>query len=113
MHNNLRMYWGKRIIAMKFGPEAAWATACYLNDRLSLGGRDPSTYGNIVAMFAGAPADRDQSIYGRVATRSDGFSRHQAGGDAWLAAAASRPMSAVSVPAEVPFDRYSSCEAAF
>lgn len=36
MHNNLRMYWAKRIIAMTPDPETTWATACYLNDRLSL-----------------------------------------------------------------------------
>ena len=63
MHNNLRMYWGKRIIAMTPSPEAAWATACYLNDRLSLDGRDPSTYGNIAAMFAGAPAERERKLH--------------------------------------------------
>jgi deoxyribodipyrimidine photo-lyase len=98
---------------MTSSPEAAPAMVYYLNDRLSLDGCDPSTYGNIAAMFARASAERNKSVCGRVATRSDGFSRHQAGGDAWPAAAASRPMSAVSVPAEVPFDHYSSCEAAF
>ena len=75
MHNNLRMYWGKRIIAMTPSPEAAWATACYLNDRLSLDGRDPSTWGNIAAIFAGKPSDSEQPIYGHVATRGDGSTR--------------------------------------
>lgn len=106
MHNNLRMYWAKRIIAMTPSPEAAWATACYLNDRLSLDGRDPSTYGNIAAMFAGARADRDRPVYGRVANRSDGSTRRREGGAEWLAAAASRPVPPVSVPAEVPVDPY-------
>ncbi|MES3100568.1 deoxyribodipyrimidine photo-lyase [Sphingomonas faeni] len=106
MHNNLRMYWCKRIIAMTPSPEAAWTTACYLNDRLSLDGRDPSTYGNIAAMFAGSPADRERPIYGRVATRSDGSTRHRDGGDAWLAGAASRPVPMVSVPTVAPVDPY-------
>ena len=106
MHNNLRMYWSKRIIAMTPSPEAAWATACYLNDRLSLDGRDPSTYGNIATMFAGSPADRERPVYGRVATRNDGSTRHRQGGDAWLAAAASRPVPMVSVPDSVPVDPY-------
>jgi deoxyribodipyrimidine photo-lyase len=106
MHNNLRMYWGKRIIAMTPSPEAAWATACYLNDRLSLDGRDPSTYGNIAAMFAGSPTDRERPIYGRVSTRGDGSTRRREGGDVWLAAAASRPAPRVSIPAEVPVDPY-------
>jgi deoxyribodipyrimidine photo-lyase len=106
MHNNLRMYWGKYIIAMTPSPEAAWAAACYLNDRLSLDGRDPSTYGNIAAMFAGSPADREQPVYGRVATRGDGSTRRREGGDAWLAAGASRSVPEVSIPAEVPVDPY-------
>jgi deoxyribodipyrimidine photolyase len=106
MHNNLRMYWAKRIIAMTPSPEAAWATACYLNDRLSLDGRDPSTYGNIAAMFAGSPSDRELPIYGRVSTRGDGSTRRREGGDEWLAAATARPVPRVSIPAEVPVDPY-------
>ena len=106
MHNNLRMYWGKRIIAMTPDPETAWATACYLNDRLSIDGRDPSTYGNIAAMFAGSPADGERPVYGRVATRGDGSTRNRAGGAAWLAAAASRATPPVSVPDAPPFDAY-------
>ena len=105
MHNNLRMYWGKRIIAMTASPEAAWATACYLNDRLSLDGRDPSTYGNIAAMFAGSPSDRERPIYGRVATRGDGSTRKREGGDAWLAASATRPAPRLSIE-HVPVDPY-------
>jgi len=111
MHNNLRMYWCKRLIAWTPTPEAAWATACYLNDRLSLDGRDPSTYGNIAAMFAGSPSDRERAIYGRVATRGDGSTRSRVGGDDWLAAAASRPAPQLSIPAEVPVDPYLTGEA--
>jgi deoxyribodipyrimidine photo-lyase len=106
MHNNLRMYWGKRIIAMTPSPEAAWATACYLNDRLSLDGRDPSTYGNIAAIFAGSPSDRERPVYGRVATRGDGSTRRREGGEAWLAAAATRAVPHVTEPDEVPAEPY-------
>ena len=106
MHNNLRMYWGKRIIAMTPDPETSWATACYLNDRLSLDGRDPSTYGNIAAMFAGSPADSEKPVYGRVARRGDGSTRNRDNGPAWLAATASRAIPAVSVPATLPRDAY-------
>jgi len=106
MHNNPRMYWCKRIIAWTPTPEAAWATACYLNDRLSLDGRDPSTYGNIAAMFAGSPSDRERAIYGRVVTRGDGSTWNRDGGEAWIAAAASRPAPQLSTPAEVPVDPY-------
>jgi deoxyribodipyrimidine photolyase len=106
MHNNLRMYWGKYIIAMTTSPEAAWATACYLNDRLSLDGRDPSTYGNIAAMFSGSPSDHERPVYGRVATRGDGSTRRRDNGVAWLATAATRRVPQVSIPTQVPVDPY-------
>lgn len=103
MHNNLRMYWGKRIIAMTPDPETAWVTACYLNDRLSLDGRDPSTYGNIAASFGGGSPGRDgPAIYGRVPTRSDGSTRHRPDGPAWIAAAATRPQPRLRVPDALP-----------
>ncbi|WP_242098624.1 deoxyribodipyrimidine photo-lyase [Sphingomonas sp. CROZ-RG-20F-R02-07] len=111
MHNNLRMYWGKRLIAMTPSPEAAWATACYLSDRLSIDGRDPSTYGNIAAMFGGSPSDRERPIYGRVATRGDGSTRRREGGTEWLAAASLRSVPRVSIPSEVPVDPYLTGEA--
>lgn len=99
MHNNLRMYWAKQIIAMTPDPVTAWATACYLNDRLSLDGRDPSTYGNIAASFGGgAPAIRDVPVYGRVPTRGDGSIRGRPNGPEWLSAAAAMPVPAVRVP---------------
>lgn len=106
MHNNLRMYWAKRIIAMTPDPDTAWSTACYLNDRLSLDGRDPATYGNIAATFGGAPADRERAIYGRVVPRGDGSTRGRDGGEAWIARAATRPVPAVSVPDRVPTEPY-------
>ena len=106
MHNNLRMYWAKRIIAMTSDPETAWATACYLNDRLSLDGRDPATYGNIAAMFGGGQGDRDRPVYGRVTIRGDWSTRSRDGGSEWLAKAASRPVPAVVLPAELPRKPY-------
>ncbi|MFD1950735.1 deoxyribodipyrimidine photo-lyase [Sphingomonas arantia] len=107
MHNNLRMYWGKRIIAMTADPETAWAVACYLNDRLSLDGRDPSTYGNIASSFdGGAPAREEEPVYGKVATRSDGSTRHRPNGPQWLNEAANRPAPRPTVPDAVPTERY-------
>jgi deoxyribodipyrimidine photolyase len=107
MHNNLRMYWAKQIIAMTPDPVTAWATACYLNDRLSLDGRDPSTYGNIAASFSGgAPATREVPVYGSVPTRGDGSIRGRPNGPEWLSTAAARSVPAVSVPSDLPVGTY-------
>ena len=99
-HNNLRMYWGKKPIEWTASPEEAWTVACYLNDRFSLDGRDPSTYGNLAWCFGAARGARDAPVYGTVARRGDGAIRRRAG-DAWVAAAATRPAPRVSVPDEI------------
>jgi deoxyribodipyrimidine photo-lyase len=107
MHNNLRMYWAKRLIAMTPDPRTGWATACYLNDRLSLDGRDPSTYGNLAWAFGdAAPGYGDRPIYGLVSTRTDRSIRERPNGPKWLAAAASRPVPRLSVPDAPPADPY-------
>jgi deoxyribodipyrimidine photo-lyase len=107
MHNNLRMYWAKRIIAMTPDPHTGWATACYLNDRLSLDGRDPSTYGNLAwAWGDAAPGYRDNPIYGLVQTRTDRSIRDRPGGPEWLAKAAARSAPRLFVPDEPPSDPY-------
>jgi len=106
MHNNLRMYWSKRIIAMMPPPEAGWATACYLNDPLSLDDRDPSAYGNIAWAFGdGAPGHGRKPIFGSVSGRSDGAIRKRTG-DGWIAEQAQRQVRAVTVPAEPLVDPY-------
>ena len=106
MHNNLRMYWAKRLIAMTTSPEAGWATACYLNDRLSLDGRDPSTYGNLAWAFGdAAPGYGRRPIYGLVSTRTDGAIRKRVG-EQWLSQMASRPTLSLGVPNEPPVDPY-------
>lgn len=107
MHNNLRMYWAKRIIAFTPSPEAAWATACYLNDRFSLDGRDPSTYGNLAWAFGdAAPGHRELPVLGWVSAKSDGSIRHREGGPAWLQEAATRSADRVAVPGAPPVDPY-------
>ena len=99
MHNNLRMYWGKRIIGWTRSPHEAWATACYINDRLSLDGRDPATYGNMRWVFGDArPAYREQRVYGWVAPKKDGALRRRAGVPEWLTAMARREPPRLRVP---------------
>ena len=106
MHNNLRMYWAKRIIAMTSSPEAGWATACYLNDRLSLDGRDPSTYGNLAWAFGdAAPGYGRKPIYGLVSTRTDSTIRKRTGDD-WITRGAERRPVALAVPERPPVDPY-------
>ena len=99
MHNNLRMYWGKKIIGWTPDPETAWNVACYINDRISLDGRDPATYGNMRWCFGAAkPAYREQDVYGWVAPKSDRALRKRKGASAWLADMAQRDVPRVTVP---------------
>ena len=91
MHNNLRMYWGKKIVEWTPDAQTAWATACYLNDRLSLDGRDPATYASLHwCLGAGRPGYREIPIYGWVAPKSDRAMRKRAGMIEWLAASSTR-----------------------
>lgn len=107
MHNNLRMYWAKKLIAMTPDPQTGWATACYLNDRLSLDGRDPSTYGNLAWAFGdAAPGYGDRPVYGLVSSRSDRSIRERPNGPAWIARAATRPALRLTVPDAPPVDPY-------
>ena len=99
MHNNLRMYWGKRLIGWTRHPREAWITACYINDRLSLDGRDPATYGNMRWVFGDAkPAYREQPVYGWVAPKSDRALRKRTGVTRWLAEMAAAPAPRLHVP---------------
>ena len=85
MHNNLRMYWVKQIIKWTETPEKAWQTAVYLNDRLSLDGRDPATYGGIQWGFGRSKRGyREQEIYGWVPPKTAAAIRKRAGVAQWL-----------------------------
>jgi len=85
MHNNLRMYWVKQIIKWTETPEEAWDAACYLNDRLSLDGRDPSTYGGIQWGFGRSKRGyREIPVYGWVPPKSATALRKRAGVIDWI-----------------------------
>ncbi len=103
MHNNLRMYWGKQIIKWTRDPQTAWQTACYLNDRLALDGRDPATYGNMKWVFGmSKPAYREQPVYGWVPPKKDSAIRKRDGMADWLANWASRDGLIIDVPDGLP-----------
>ena len=99
MNNNLRMVWVKQILKWTPDPQSAWATACWLNDRLSLDGRDASTYGGIRWGFGDAkPGYREVPVYGTVATKGDAAVRKRDGAAAWLAEQAARAPLDVAIP---------------
>ena len=103
MHNNLRMFWGKKLIEWTASPKEAWSTALWLNDRLSYDGRDPATYGNMEWVFGrGRPGYREIPVYGRVSPKSDRAMRRRPGMADWLATEAAREAPAASVPNAVP-----------
>ena len=85
LHNNLRMYWAKQILRFTSTPQEAWNVACYLNDYISLDGRDPATYGSIRWAFGdGKPGYKEKLIYGWVATKSDRAILKREGMKEWI-----------------------------
>ena len=100
MHNNLRMYWAKQILKWTPTPQLAWATACYLNDRLSLDGRDPATYIMMRWAFGEArPGYSEQPIYGWVSQKSDSTLRKREGAAEWLNKMAAKDIPQIDCPA--------------
>jgi deoxyribodipyrimidine photo-lyase len=51
MHNAMRMYWGKHILAWCQTPAYAYQTALALNNKYLLDGRDPNSFANIGWLF--------------------------------------------------------------
>lgn len=51
IHNYMRMYWGKMILAWSRSPQEAFQTALNLNDRLALDGRDPNGWAGVAWCF--------------------------------------------------------------
>ncbi|MDQ2745681.1 MAG: deoxyribodipyrimidine photo-lyase [Acidobacteriota bacterium] len=102
MPNNIRMYWGKKLVGWGKTPQEAWRTACYLNDRFSLDGRDSSTYGNIGWCFGklNHPSG-EKEIYGKVSRPWDATMRKRAGVSEWLAEQAKRETDRVFVPESI------------
>lgn len=51
MHNYMRMYWGKMILAWSADPREAFVTALWLNDRYAIDGRDPNGWAGVAWCF--------------------------------------------------------------
>ena len=66
MHNNLRMYWATQLLRMTAHPQAAWSLGCYMNDRLSLDGRDPASYASLRWAFGEGARGGRRPVYGRA-----------------------------------------------
>lgn len=85
MHNHMRMYWGKRILAWSGTPEEAYDTAIYLNDRYFVDGRDPSSYANVGWLFGlhdRAWGERD--VFGKVRILTRGGLERKTDPDAYV-----------------------------
>jgi deoxyribodipyrimidine photo-lyase len=72
MHNYMRMYWGKKILAWCRTPEYAFQTALYLNNKYFLDGRDANSYANVAWCFG--QHDRgwgERQVFGKVRYMND------------------------------------------
>ena len=85
MHNYMRMYWGKRILAWTPDPEEAYETALHLNNKYFLDGRDCSSYGNVGWLFGlhdRAWGERD--VFGKVRIMTRGGLERKTDIDAYV-----------------------------
>ncbi len=67
MHNYMRMYWGKQILAWSADPEEAFERTRALDDRYFLDGRDPNAYAGVAWVFG--RHDRpwpERPVFGKV-----------------------------------------------
>ncbi len=85
MHNHMRMYWGKQILAWSRSPEAAFNNALALNNRYLLDGRDPNSYSNIGWIFG--LFDRpwpEREVFGVIRSMTRGGLERKTDADAYV-----------------------------
>ena len=86
LHNHMRMYWGKRLIAMTNTPRTAYETALALNNKYFLDGRDANSYANIGWLFGlhdrGWP---ERDVFGKVRTMTASGLKRKFDIDAYVA----------------------------
>ncbi len=77
MHNHMRMYWGKQILAWSATPEEGFARTLHLNNRWFLDGRDAASFANVAWCYG--LHDRpwpERPVFGTVRTMtSSGLER--------------------------------------
>ena len=86
MHNYMRMYWGKRILAWSRDPEAAFDLTRTLNDRYFLDGRDPNSYAGVSWVYG--RHDRpwpERPVFGTVRSMVAAGLRRKGDPDAYVA----------------------------
>ena len=72
MHGYMRMYWGKKILEWSVDPKQAYRTACYLNNKYSLDGRDPASFTGVAWCFGKHDrAWQERAIFGKVRYMND------------------------------------------
>ncbi|GAB5376682.1 MAG: deoxyribodipyrimidine photo-lyase [Acuticoccus sp.] len=85
LHNHMRMYWGKRLIAYTNTPQTAFRTALDLNNKYLLDGRDANSYANIGWLFGlhdrGWP---ERPVFGKVRSMTPGGLKRKFDIDAYV-----------------------------
>lgn len=90
LHNHMRMYWGKRILAWSPDPKRAFSLARDLNDRYFLNGHAPNGYAGVAWCFG--LHDRpwpERPVFGTVRSMTIGGLERKADPRAYLARVAS------------------------
>lgn len=87
IQNYLRMLWGKRVIAWTRHPREAFELLIELNDRLSIDGRDPSSWSNVGWVFGAydRPWGPERAIYGKVRYMTSDAAKRKLHMKQWLA----------------------------
>ena len=86
VHNQLRMYWGKKILYWTNTPEHAFRTLLDMNNRLFLDGRDANSYANVGWCFGlHDQGFKERPVIGKVRPFTDAALRRKGDLSAWLA----------------------------
>lgn len=85
LHNHMRMYWGKRILAWCNTPDYPQPTLLYLNNKYFLDGNGPNSYANALWVFGlhdRAWAERE--VFGKVRTMNRRGLERKIDVDSWI-----------------------------